>query len=119
MPRFVIQEHQRQGEETHWDLMLEQGNSLKTFRLNLPPQDIQASPGLAVPIADHKRRFLTYEGPVNQGQGSVRIVEQGHYTTQSQSVSNWSLSLDGTLLRGTFKIAQLENGTWQFQPITV
>jgi len=99
--------------------MLEQGNSLKTFRLNLPPQDIQATPALALPIADHEMRFLSYEGPVNRGQGSVRIVEQGHYQTLSQRSSSWGLSLDGTILKGRFKIAQLENGSWQFQPVPV
>ena len=99
--------------------MLEQGNSLKTFRLNLPPEDIQETPAQTVPIADHEMRFLAYEGPVNQGQGSVRIVEQGHYKTLSQSVSNWGLSLDGTLLMGTFKIVQQEDASWQFQAIPV
>ena len=115
MPRFVIQEHQRQGEETHWDLMLEQGEVLKTFRLNLPPQEIPKSPAQARPIADHEMRFLTYEGPVNQGLGSVRIVEAGTYSMPSQDNSTWRLFLQGTLLRGAFEIAQSPDESWQLR----
>lgn len=118
MARFVIQEHQRRGEQTHWDLMLEQGDVLKTFRLNLPPKEIPKSPALATPIADHETRFLSYEGPVNQGLGAVRIVEQGSYFTQSLAATNWRLSLDGSVLKGVFEIKQMENNTWQFKQVS-
>ncbi len=115
MPRFVIQEHQRQGEETHWDLMLEQGDILKTYRLDVPPEHILDGPALAAPIAAHDKRFLAYEGPVNQGLGTVLILEQGTYRTLSQDDSTWRLFLDGTLLKGAFEIAQYQDGPWRFQ----
>ena len=117
MPRFVIQEHQKQGEETHWDLMLEQGDRLKTFRLNLHPKNLQKEPTQATPISDHDKRFLSYEGPVNQGLGSVQLVEQGSYSTLLQNDATWRLSLNGTLLKGVFEIVQAQEGPWQFQQV--
>jgi hypothetical protein len=117
MPRFVIQEHKKQDEETHWDLMLEQGDVLKTFRLNLHPESIKGKPALAIPISDHDKRFLSYEGPVNQGLGSVQLVEQGSYSTLLQNDSTWRLSLSGTLLKGVFEIVQTQEGPWQFQQV--
>ena len=36
--RFVIQQHYRDGERPHWDLMLERDGILETYRLALPPE---------------------------------------------------------------------------------
>jgi hypothetical protein len=117
MPRFVIQEHQKQGQETHWDLMLEHGEVLKTYRLDIPPKDILTCLALAVPIADHDKRFLTYEGPVNQGLGTVRIVEKGRYSRLLQNDLSWSFFLRGKLLKGPYEITKSHNDSWQFQPM--
>ena len=117
MPRFVIQEHQRQGEETHWDLMLEQGDVLKTFRLNLHPENIQEKPAQVTPISDHDKRFLTYEGLVNQGLGTVRIVEKGAYSRLAQNDLSRRFLLRGKLLKGPYEIMKSHNDSWRFQPM--
>src|SRR4051794_31238897 len=75
MPRFVILEHDHP--HLHWDLMLEAGPVLRTWRLAEPPQ-----PGRAVaaePIADHRRLYLDYEGPVSGDRGRVKRWDWGTY----------------------------------------
>lgn len=116
MPKFVILEHERKGEETHWDLMLEVGDALKTFRLDSPPESITERVAAATPIFDHERRFLTYEGPVNQGKGSVRRVDVGRYETHSQGSVHWKLTLWGETLSGEYELkrSQANIDAWFF-----
>ncbi len=116
MPEFVILEHQREGEETHWDLMLEVGDILKTFRLDIRPHSIGPGIAKAAPIFDHDRRFLTYEGPVNQGTGCVRRVDVGSYETRSQDSAHWKLTLMGQTLSGEYELNRSEANTetWSF-----
>ena len=73
--RFVVQEHET-PKGIHWDLMLEQGDILMTFRLEETPQEANRHPIQAVKIFDHPLRFLSYEGPVQQGTGRVRIIDR-------------------------------------------
>jgi hypothetical protein len=116
MPKFVILEHERKGEETHWDLMLEVGDILKTFRLDSPPESITERVAKAGPIFDHDRRFLTYEGPVNQGTGCVRRVDVGSYETRSQGSAHWKLTLMGETLSGEYELNRSEKSleAWSF-----
>ncbi len=74
--RFVVQEHAT-PDGVHWDLMLEKGEVLTTFRLEQPPKAVSTSTVRATKIFDHPLRFLTYEGPVQKGTGKVRIVDRG------------------------------------------
>jgi hypothetical protein len=115
MPRFVIQQHDRRGEPRHWDLMLEQGNRLKTFRLDLPPAELLNRTAKAVPIADHPIRFLTYEGPVNKGLGCVEIAERGTYETSAQGDDSWEMDLDGQTLKGRFRLARPTLDSWELR----
>jgi len=78
--RFVIQEHKKDG-DIHWDLMLETEGVLRTYRLDCPPERLSDKTAGAVKIFDHPLRFLTYEGSVNRGKGTVKIVESGRYKT--------------------------------------
>ena len=116
MPKFVILEHQREGEETHWDLMLEVGDILKTFRLDSPPESVANHVAEAHPIFDHERRFLTYEGPVNQGKGCVRRVDVGTYETRSQDGAHWKLTLVGQTLTGEYGLDRSDGNieAWSF-----
>ena len=102
--RFVIHEHQKQGDPVHWDLMLEYGETLKTFRLNCAPHDVANMPCLATPIFDHDIRFLTYEGPVQQGLGQVRQVDRGAYQSISMTPHTWTVSLKGEVLVASVRL---------------
>ncbi|MFC1764631.1 DNA polymerase ligase N-terminal domain-containing protein [Planctomycetota bacterium] len=114
MPKFVIQQHKKQGEPVHWDLMLEEGDSLKTYRLDKPPEKLMTETATATPIFDHEKRFLTYEGPVNKGLGQVQIEERGTYQTRSKTEHIWHMTLQGDILQGRFTIATESNDRCSF-----
>ncbi len=102
--RFVIHEHQTHGEPMHWDLMLEYGETLKTFRLNCAPHDVTEEPCLVTPILDHDTRFLTYEGPVQQGLGQVRRIDCGSYQSIHMARDTWTVLLQGEVLHVSMKL---------------
>jgi len=113
MGRFVVQEHTTPG-GVHWDLMLEQGNVLTTFRLEDEPARALRHEVHAVKIFDHPPRFLTYEGPVQKGTGRVRIADSGVYEFRERNEDFLALRLNGTILRGDFTLAQVEDDVWRF-----
>ena len=75
MPRFVILAHD--WPVPHFDLLLEAGGVLKSWRLLAEPR-----PGVTVPAtpnADHRLHYLDYEGPVGGNRGTVTRVAGGEY----------------------------------------
>jgi hypothetical protein len=116
--RFVVQKHTRTGEPVHWDLMLEGQDALETYRLDRPPETLAGGACSASRIFDHELRFLTYEGPVNQGQGRVEIVDRGTYTLVLDQPGRRELSLDGELFDGLFAFVRLKGKSWRFERLT-
>ena len=102
--RYVIQRHERQGEEVHWDLMLETAGFLETYRVNKPPEEWGKGPIEAEKIFDHPLKFLTYEGPVNKGKGSVTIADSGRYEIASQNENHLTVYFAGEILKGEFEL---------------
>jgi bifunctional non-homologous end joining protein LigD len=103
--KFVVQRHERQNEPTHWDLMLEAGDLLETYRIGEPPEQWGRKPIEAARIFDHPLKFLTYEGSVNKGKGSVKIADSGTYRFVSQNENQLILEISGEILRGAFTFA--------------
>ena len=112
MPRFVIQQHDHQENATHWDLMLEVGEVLKTYRLDRSPEQLLKSAAQAEPIFDHEKRFLNYEGPVQNGLGNVRIVERGTYETITAAEDKWRFDMRGGVLQGQFELRIERTKIW-------
>ncbi len=110
--RFVVQEHTT-PEGVHWDLMLEQGEALLTFRLAERPASALDHPVTATRISDHALRFLTYEGPVQKGAGKVRIVERGTYRLWSETGDRIAMDLESTLLQGGLVLTRKEGAVWE------
>jgi hypothetical protein len=113
--RFVVQEHTT-PDGVHWDLMLERADVLATFRLEQPPQTALDRAVRAVQIFDHPLRFLMYEGPVQKGMGRVRIVDRGICDVSDEAGNVIALELRGTILQGSFELAQIEGTSWQLVP---
>jgi hypothetical protein len=119
MKRFVIQRHTRQdepllrcasdfaydtpdrpkGRQVHWDLMLEHGDFLETYRISIPPEQWGKEPIEAVKIFDHPLKFLTYEGIVNNGKGTVTVADKGTYEVLSQNENQLKIRFSGTILK--------------------
>lgn len=75
MPRFAILCHDHPF--LHWDFLLEQGESCRTWRLFDPPDSPGDIPAEA--IADHRLMYLDYEGPVSGHRGTVTRWDAGTF----------------------------------------
>lgn len=108
MPRYVILEHDHPG--LHWDLMLEAGDVLRTWRLDAPPRAGQAVGAEA--SFDHRTAYLEYEGPVGGGRGRVVRWDAGTYAPDEEQDGRLVVRLDGGRLRGTAVLARAATGAW-------
>lgn len=112
MPRFVVLEHDHP--HLHWDLMLEKGEVLRTWRLASPPtagQDIAAEA-----IGDHRLAYLDYEGPVSGGRGRVCRWDAGSFTWTLDTPGKVVICLEGRRLCGTVHLCRGASGEWRFGP---
>jgi DNA polymerase Ligase (LigD) len=108
MPRYVILEHDYPT--LHWDLMLESGAVLKTWRLTAPPR-----PGDAVaaePSFDHRAAYLDYEGPVSGGRGTVTRWDTGTFVWE-EAAAGIAIQLHGARLHGRAVIEADGAGGWR------
>jgi hypothetical protein len=116
MPRFVILHHvvaAHSGRSTHWDFMIETDNTLKTWSLDEEPgYDRVIS---AVRIADHRREYLDYEGPLSQDRGNVTRFDHGSYTLISEDDTGLLLEMRGSRLQG---IVELKNNLFRCRPVS-
>lgn len=99
---FVILEHQT-PDGIHWDLMLENQDKLWTWRLDIHPAKLQL-PVTAERIFDHPRRFLSYEGPVQNGTANVRRVDEGDLCYRQITSETILCQLDGKILNGVYDL---------------
>ncbi len=113
--RFVIQKHTK-ASEVHWDLMLETGKVLQTYRLQLPSEKLSQQTIAAIHIFDHPVKFLTYQGSVNKGKGTVEIAEAGTYQMLNANEHRQELLLEGKFLKGKFTLTHIEEDRWEFGP---
>jgi len=129
MPRFVLLRHEcppQMGKPSHWDLMLERGGALWTWRLLRLPAAWHAAGTAAddggersvaaTRLADHRLRYLTYEGPLSENRGDVSRVDQGAFEFISDDEDALVLDLSGRTLRGRITLTRLEGDQWQLAP---
>lgn len=103
--KFVIHKHTR-GNDIHWDLMIEWGEVLKTWRLDNPPEKLNSEKTKATPIQDHDKKFLTYQGPVNNGTGTAEIVDEGYCEIILNNTNTLKIYFDGEVLKGNIAFDQ-------------
>lgn len=113
--RYVIQEHTTAA-GIHWDLMFEEGDALTTFRLERMPASSGTEKIRAEKIFDHPLRFLTYEGPVQQGAGLVRIADRGACRTEKWDDEAIVVKLTGNVLTGEFVLTRINETLWDLTP---
>jgi len=110
--QFVISRHTT-PDGVHWDLMLDMDTVLWTWRLNSPPAEIKNEPITAKRIGDHSRRFLTYEGPVQNNTGQVKIADKGIYSLYEQVDNSLLIDVQGEILKGQFIFFETECTLWK------
>lgn len=86
MARTVVLEHTLRTGERHFDWLFERPDEpdgpLVSFRLAVRVDRVGDSgegvePIEAVRMKDHRRMYLTYEGPLSEGRGDVSRVGEG------------------------------------------
>lgn len=108
MPRFAILEHD--WPTRHWDLLLEHGTILKSWRLLTEPHPGQFV--VAEPIADHRLLYLDYEGEVSGDRGTVTQWDTGVY--EGEIGETWAVQWIGERSQGTARLMQTDDGAYLF-----
>jgi hypothetical protein len=115
MPRFVILRHEfaaAQAGRAHWDLMFEQGSSLRTWAIASDP--IAADGADARALADHRLAYLEYEGPISGDRGTVTRWDQGEYRLERDEGGQWIAALAGARMQGRITIERLDDAhSWR------
>jgi hypothetical protein len=110
MPRFVILRHEMPEDSSrapHWDFMVEQGESLRTWALAEEPAlecDIAADP-----LPDHRLAYLDYEGPVSGNRGHVTQWDNGECKIEESTPERFVIAASGRRLTGRVEIQSGEN----------
>jgi hypothetical protein len=121
MPRFVLLYHECSPDcdrPSHWDLMLEVGEKLRTWAIPCLPdrwQVARARTEKAYPscpatsntttvdatrLADHRIDYLHEEGLLSGNRGEVRRIDEGVYETIAENPRLWRVALSGGMLHG-------------------
>jgi hypothetical protein len=108
MPRFVLLDHDHPS--PHFDLMLEVGAVLWTWRLDrlLEPGHEQQ----AERIQDHRVHYLEYEGPVSGNRGRVVRRDEGEFVWLIQEEAHLELRISGRRASGTLILRQRVPPWW-------
>jgi len=111
--KFVVQRHRRAG-GVHWDWMFEAGDVLETWRVEAKAENLSNQAVSAVKIFDHDLKFLTYQGSVNKGTGTVKITDQGTYQVIAEYENGCEIELAGEIVKGKVTIRSISGDKWEF-----
>ena len=101
--RFVVLMHtDREG--VHFDLMVDTGELLATWKCPRPPETAAESDLSCIRLKDHRRQYLDYEGAVSGDRGEVRRHDQGACVVHRQAPQGWELTFHGHCLVGRFAL---------------
>ena len=115
MARFVIQEHNLGAGKVHWDLMLEEGESLRTWRVEVEPGKWGEQAIRCERIFDHRLEFLSYEGPISGGRGEVHIADKGEIAELGKNEKYWKVRLQGDRMGGVLELCQAKGQDWKLK----
>ena len=110
MPRFVVLYHEMPADakrSSHWDFMLEQGDVLLTWALEIEPDIVDEQ--IARKLDDHRLAYLDYEGPVSGNRGSVTRWDSGNYKSLEQSEDRLLIDAQGNRLAGQIELIRDSN----------
>jgi DNA polymerase Ligase (LigD) len=77
--RFVVQQHFREPEYWHYDLMLECQDGLITFSSGVPPDEDGHLPCLVRQLPNHRLAYLEHEGEISDSLGRCVIHDRGTF----------------------------------------
>ncbi len=100
---FVVLYHEI-ASGNHYDLMIDSGDALATWRVDQPPEIALIRPVPCVRIADHRKVYLDYEGPVSGDRGRVTRYDRGQCRLVLMAKDRWIVRLEGERLSGAFQL---------------
>ncbi len=112
-PRFAVLRHDHPF--LHWDFLLEQGESCRTWRLMKAPDTPDDIPAEA--IADHRLMYLDYEGPVSGDRGTVTQWDAGTFEWLTNGDDLVEVRLTGQTLSGVARL-QRDDSCWTLRLAT-
>jgi hypothetical protein len=128
MPRFVLLYHDcppHYRRRSHWDFMLETGQSLRTWGLAQLPREWTVSRARtaiefpdcprtadettveAVQLDDHRIDYLGREGALSENRGCVRRVDAGTYDCVIEAPDHLEITLAGENWSGGLVLQQI------------
>ncbi|QDU29815.1 hypothetical protein ETAA8_49300 [Anatilimnocola aggregata] len=113
MPQFVLLRHTLPADSpraSHYDLMLESGESLLTWAIEALPT---AGSIVAEELPPHRLVYLDYEGAVSNNRGSVARVDRGELVWLQQTSDEYCARLQGEQLRGEFRLRRTSAQFWE------
>lgn len=106
--RFVL--HRHSSDTPHFDLMLEMtpGAPLATYRIGIDSLDALTTrlPVMAERIADHRQKYLDFEGDLGRSRGSIAIVDRGLLVISRDG----RLTIKGEILQGDLVFSETPEG---------
>jgi hypothetical protein len=109
MPQFAVLTHDHPF--PHWDFLLETGESCRTWRLLEEPGPGRTVP--AEPLPDHRLHYLTHEGPVSRGRGTVARWDAGSFNWTEDTPDRVEVELAGVFLRGRCVLEERPGESWR------
>ncbi|MCA9040908.1 MAG: hypothetical protein KDA65_11220 [Planctomycetaceae bacterium] len=94
----------------HWDLLVENDESLLSWRLREEPE--KGRKIACEPLPDHRRLYLDYEGPVSGDRGTVLQWTTGTCDLQREGESLYRLQVESPRLQGKMILQEEANGEW-------
>lgn len=116
MPRFAVLLHETPGDyvrPTHYDVMLEDGDSLITFAVPLAPETDHAQ--LVERLPNHRIEYLQYEGEVARNRGRVKRIDEGTFEWVDRTENQWRVRVMGKSLQGVLRFDHVRNEGLQIQ----
>ena len=109
---FVIHRHVKGG-TPHFDLMIRRGDALATWSFPRMPGDAEVA---GVRLADHRLRYLTFEGDIGQGKGATTVVERGVCNVTHWSDDRIEVVFRGATLTGRYALTGTGDAEWTLAP---
>lgn len=115
VPFVVLRHEQRDG--IHYDVMIQQGNALATWKCAAPPE--QAGPMACERIGDHRLAYLTYEGPISGDRGRVTRHDSGMCDVITWEAGRVEVVFRGSRLVGRFVFTRCAAGdqSWSLERV--
>jgi hypothetical protein len=120
MPRFVILWHESPAghRQPHWDLMLEDGQVLRTWAMDEAPS--VGRPIQAEQLPDHRLMYLDYQGPISGQRGRVTQWDHGDFEWVTRDLQRLVIVMRGQRLQARLSLSfEPRTQRWLIEPSAV